>query len=220
MKHSFGDWGVVTIWRGLTLPNAAPPIFIQISVEREREDKVFLCFRRENKQRRKKEKSWFRSPFVLSFERTTGTIIRVSQCRPLLSLYAAAPVFNLNGANVRDSFGNIHYCSISPVCDFQDTCRGRNKKWQKLRSNNIWYFDQWVSNSLLLVPLPRILTWLDLGPKVKKIKFQAPGVNDASADLGNVMLVSLRVQKLCPQFSYLLVEVKTESNFNYKLHSA
>jgi len=46
--------GVVTIWRGLTLPkNAAPPIFIQISVERE--EKVFLCFCRENKQRRKKE---------------------------------------------------------------------------------------------------------------------------------------------------------------------
>ena len=73
---------------------------------------MFLCFRRENKQRRKKEKSWFRSPFVLSFERTTGTIIRVSQCRPLLSLYAAAPVFNLNGANVRGSFENIHYCLI------------------------------------------------------------------------------------------------------------
>ena len=55
-SHVFGDWGVVTIWRGLTLPNAAPPIFIQISVERGRERiKCFFVFvERTNREERKK----------------------------------------------------------------------------------------------------------------------------------------------------------------------
>ena len=50
------DRGFVTIWRGLTLPNAAPPIFIQISVERGRERiKCFFVFvERTNREERKK----------------------------------------------------------------------------------------------------------------------------------------------------------------------
>jgi len=76
-----------------------------MSVERERE-KVFLCFHRENKQRRKKEEKLcfaFRS-FSLVKERMVRSIRildlrermaqwrKVTHCRPLLSLCAAAAV--------------------------------------------------------------------------------------------------------------------------------